>query len=144
MNGKISRAWFYILSLSWGFPMTLIGALAALLLFITGHRAKRWDFCFYFEVGENWGGLSLGMFFFIEKGGNDRIKKHEHGHGVQNCYFGFLMPFAVFIPSVLRYWYRNLRYDKRGIMPKTAYDAVWFERSATRIGTELHLRLCEK
>ena len=98
----------------------------------------------YFEVGENWGGANLGVCFIKDKTESENNKNHEHGHGIQNCYLGFLMPFVVAIPSAIRYWYRELKYDRKGLPPKTPYDAIWFEHSATELGTELNRWLKEK
>ncbi len=137
MNAHMSKPLFYILSFTWGLPMNLIGIAVAVYLLLTGHHAKRWNYCFYFEVGEGWGGTELGVFFLVNKNPSAHIKDHEHGHGIQNCYFGPLMLPIISIPSFLRYWYRELRYHRRGKNPPVAYDSIWFEGSATRLGREL-------
>lgn len=131
MNKKL----FYILSFTWGLPLTLIGLVVALVLFMTGHRAKKHGWCYYFAIGENWGGLELGIFFLCDKKEIAHTKNHEFGHGIQNCYFGFLMPFIVCIPSVIRYWYREIR-TRRGKENKKGYDDIWFEGQATYLGTK--------
>lgn len=131
MNKKL----FYILSFTWGLPLTLIGLAVALVLFMTGHRAKKHGWCYYFAIGENWGGLELGIFFLCDKKEISHTKNHEFGHGIQNCYFGFLMPFIVCIPSVIRYWYREIR-TRRGKENKKGYDDIWFEGQATYLGTK--------
>lgn len=107
---------FYFLSITWGCIMTLIGAIVALALIITGHKPKKWGYCWYFEVGKsNWGGMELGPFFLCNKNPSERIKNHEHGHGHQNCILGPLMPFIVCIPSAVRYWLREFK-DKNSKM----------------------------
>jgi hypothetical protein len=63
-------------------------------------------------------------------------KQHEVGHSVQNCFFGPLMPFIVSIPSVIRYWYRRIRREI-GKPPKTTYDSVWYEGTATTLGNKV-------
>lgn len=113
----------------------MIGFIVALVLLCAGKRPKRWGDCFYFEVGENWGGLELGIFFIANKGAGSHIKNHEHGHAVQNCWWGVLMPFVICIPSATRYWYREIR-TRRGLPNKGAYDDIWFEGQATRLGTQ--------
>lgn len=62
------------------------------------------------------------------------LLSHEHGHGVQNCIYGPLMPLLVSIPSSTRYHFRNFkkRFFKKA--PKTPYESVWFEKEATVIG----------
>ena len=127
---------FYLLSFTWGLPLNLVGAIVALAMIITGHKPQKWGYCYYFEVGENWGGLELGIFFLTNKNPSNHTKNHEHGHAIQNCYWGFLMPFVISIPSAIRYWYRIIR-TKRGRRNKTKYDSVWFESQASKWGTEL-------
>ncbi len=123
--------------------MSLYGAVVALLLIATGHRPMRWDYCVCFEAGHGWGGMEMGMFFVTEKGASAHLKCHEHGHGIQNCYFGPFMPILVCIPSSLRYWVRRFigfaspkRYYN---LPD--YDAVWFEGQASSLGKRLHRHL---
>lgn len=195
MSAKISKPLFYILSVTWGCIMTTIGALVSLILLILGYKPKKWNYCYYFEVGENWGGIELGMFFVTDRSSSIRIKNHEHGHGIQNCYLGVFMPFIVCIPSAIRYWLRKFNTQKKKILfafvlfgafvvlaslfslipvltciygwfalptvilaygvgiliwllckeiPQYAnnvsvdYDYIWFEHSATQLGTELN------
>lgn len=124
---------FYILSFTWGLPLTLIGASVALVLTFKGYKPKRYGYCIFYEVGENWGGLNLGLFCFISKNVSKSTKQHEFGHGLQNCLYGILTPFIVTIPSAIRYWYRRIRQEK-GLINITPYDAVWFEKQATEWG----------
>lgn len=134
---------FYLLSFTWGLPLNIVGTIVALVMIITGHKPQKWGYCYYFEVGENWGGLELGIFFFVNKNPSNHTKNHEHGHAIQNCYWGFLMPFVINIPSAIRYWYRIIR-NRLGYINTTKYDSVWFESQATKWGTELIERLKEK
>ena len=134
----MTKTAFYLLSFTWGLPTTLAGCIWAGIHLLRGHRPKKWGYCWYFEYGERyWGGMSLGIFFFKDKSLGVHIKNHEHGHAVQNCYFGPLMPFVVAVPSFTRYWYREYLKRVRHRMPSTPYDSVWFEGQATRLGTEL-------
>lgn len=130
---KLSKHAFYLLSWTWGLPMTLIGAIVMLVLIIFGKKPKKWGYSYYIEVGEKWGGLELGMFFLTNKNPTTMTKTHEFGHGVQNCYFGFLMPFLVSIPSAIRYWYRIIL-RKCGRKIKTSYYSIWFEKQANVLG----------
>lgn len=129
-----NKALFYILSFTWGLPMTLIGLISACVLICAGYTTKRWGGCIYFNVGKNWGGVSLGIVFITDERDSIHTKNHEFGHAIQNCRLGFLMPFIVCIPSAIRYWYRELKYWKNGLMPTTKYDDIWFEGQATRLG----------
>lgn len=130
----MNRFTFYLLSFTWGLPLTIVGCVVALFLMMTGHKPKRWGYCWYFEIGENWGGLELGVVFLTQKHPTKHLKDHELGHGIQNCYYGFFMPFIVCIPSAMRYWYREYitRIKPEIILPP--YDSIWFEGQATRLG----------
>lgn len=125
---------FYLLSFTWGLPMTLVGCIVALALLITGHKPKKYGYCWYFEVGNNWGGLELGITFLTDKTPSEHTKIHEMGHGLQNCYWGLLMPFVICIPSAIRYWYRELKYYRKGKTPPTKYSDIWFEHQADILG----------
>lgn len=124
---------FYILSLTWGLPLTLVGAGVALVLTLKGYKPKIYGYCIFYEVGENWGGLNLGLFCFTCKNAGKRTKNHEFGHAIQNCIYGIFTPFIVTIPSVIRYWYRVIR-EYKGLPNPTPYDAIWFEKQATEWG----------
>ena len=125
---------FYLLSFTWGLPMTIVGCVVAAALRITGHKPKRWGLCWYFEVGEKWGGLELGVFFLVQKRSSRHTRCHELGHALQNCVFGPLMPMIVSIPSAVRYHYRLFLIRVVGVTKLPSYDAIWFEGQATRWG----------
>lgn len=127
------KSLFYLLSFTWGLPMNIGGLCIALAMLFTGHRPRRWGPCIYFNAGKHWGGASWGMFFITDKDDSTHIKNHEMGHAFQNCYLGFLMPFVIGLPSMSRYWFRNWR-ERKGHPSRKAYDAIWFEGSATRLG----------
>ena len=126
---------FYILSCTWGLPMTLIGGLAAICLIALGYKPRMMGGCIHFAVGEGWGGINLGLFIITTIDSSEHTKWHEHGHAFQNCYFGLLMPFIVGIPSVIRAGYRKVR-QHYGLLNITAYDDIWFEGQATRLGNK--------
>lgn len=130
----MNKKTFYLLSFTWGLPMTIIGCVVALALIICGYKPKKFGYCYYFTIGNNWGGLELGLFFLTDKSENIHTLKHEHGHALDNCLFGFFMPFIVCIPSAIRYWYREFRYHRKGIIPPTLYDDFWVENRATKRG----------
>ena len=132
----MKKSVFYFLSLTWGLPMTLIGAIAVLILKLTGHEVKKWGYCYYVEVGRYWGGINLGMFFITSKGAGMATRNHEHGHALQNCYWGWLMPVVIGIPSLLRCWYLTFKV-LTDLDYECDYDSIWFEGQATRWGTAL-------
>ena len=129
---------FYISNCTWGIIMTLIGAVVAAVMVCLGHKPTRHGGCFCFEVGKNWGAISLGLVIVCSKGSDEHIKNHEFGHSVQNMYFGPLFIFLVAIPSFVRCQYYNWIYTHR---PEKAYklpdyESIWFERDATQLGIE--------
>ena len=117
--------------------MTVIGLVVSIVLLTLGYRPKKFGWTYYFEVGENWGGVELGLVFVCCKNASMHTKMHEFGHTIQNCYFGPLMPFIVSIPSAARYWYREWQRHK-GIKDLPPYDSIWFEGQATTIGIDYY------
>lgn len=154
----LPRPLFYILSFTWGLPMTLVGLAVALFLRLKGKRFIRAGYCLMFPTREDWG-ISLGLVILAPEEEvwsmyqeTDRIPlliyasgliSHEHGHAIQNVYLGFLFPFLVGLPSAIRFWWREWK-SKHGNKPKTDYDAVWFEGSATKTGKKFFELFSEK
>lgn len=127
--------WLYwLLALTWGIIMTLIGYIVAFVLIMLDILPIKYNQVSYFELGkEPWGGVSLGMIFIRDTNERDiSIEPHEYGHTFQNAVLGPLFPFLVAIPSAIRYWYQVIR-EKKGLKNKP-YDCIWFEGSATDIG----------
>ena len=129
---------YYFLSFTWGLPLTLAGCIVALVLTIAGKKSKKFGLVRYFTIGKNWGGLELGVFFLTDPHENYKTKCHEFGHSLQNCIWGPLMIFVICLPSVIRYWYRELKYNRKGKNPPTKYDDIWFEGQATEWGTKVY------
>ena len=136
----MKKFFYWLLSLTWGLPMTLIGFIVSLVLLITGHKPHRFGYTFYFKVGKNWGGLELGALFITDANPSKHTLYHEHGHGFQNLWWGPLFPFVIGIPSAIRYWYRELHYWRKGKVPPTRYDDMWFEGQATALGEQAFKR----
>lgn len=128
------EATFYILSCTWGMPLTLFGAIVALVMRLKGHKPTRFGYGWSIEIpGIDWG-LEMGL-FFISPVEYKSVRIHEYGHGIQNVYLGpFMLP-VVTLPSVIRFWYRKLR-KAIGRPCKTGYNDIWFENSATETGVE--------
>ena len=125
---------FYLLSWTWGIIMTLIGNVAAICLIIAGYKPKKNCYGWYFEVGENWGGVDLGYICIVQHNSSQYLRDHEFGHSVQNIFFGPLFPFLVAIPSAVRYQARTF-IENRGWICKTGYFDIWFEKQASECGT---------
>lgn len=86
-----------------------------------------------FNIGENWGGVTLGIVIVTENTKNAALLNHEFGHALQNCKYGLLMPFIVAIPSAIRYQHRKWR-TKHGLVNTKGYYDIWFEREANYLG----------
>jgi len=136
----INKTLYFLLSFTWGLPMTLIGCIAAVAMIITGHKPKRFGWAIYFEIGKGWGGVNLGPVFICNRDSSDNLKAHEFGHSIQNCYFGPLMIFIVAIPSATRYWIREWK-KSRGVKNLPPYDSIWFEGQATELGERFIARI---
>lgn len=113
---------FYLLSFTWGILLTFVGCIAALGLLITWHKPHLFYQNIYFEVGENWRGISLGIFFFTAKNSTLQEKQHLAGHGIQNIILGVLMPVIIIIPAALRCWLRQFKTYER----KRIFAAIFF------------------
>ena len=135
-NAKMSNREFYLRNFTWGLPVNLGGAVLALVALATGHKPKKFGQCVQFNVGKNWGGGSLGVFMFTGSETSDELKAHEHGHGIQNAYYGPLMPFVVNVPSSARFWFRKIRGKLNPQTKMKPYDSAWFEAEATKLGME--------
>ena len=109
----------------------------ALVLLVAGVRARRYGRIIVFEPEKIRWGVSFGMFAIVGKPCGDLTKAHEHGHAVQNIYLGPFMPFIVSVPSAVRFWTRAFRTGVRKKRPRTDYDGIWFEGSATATGRAL-------
>lgn len=132
------KALFYTISFTWGVLMSVIG-LIVIFVSLPFKRVHFFHSRVYAEWGQHWGGVSLGCFFVCDKNSSKTLKLHECGHGIQNCIWGPLMLFVIFIPSATRYWYRELRYNRKGLTPPTQYDDIWFEKQATKWGNMLEV-----
>ena len=118
----------WLLSLTWGVIMTVIGAITAIFLMFRGYIPTRFGPSWVFVIGKNWGGISLGPVVLVSAAASVATIYHEVGHTIQNALYGIAFPFIVAIPSVIRYWYREWK------KPSTPYDAIWFEGQATAWG----------
>ena len=133
-----SKKLYTILSWTWGLPMNLIGHITALVLMLMKCKPQKWGGCKYFVIGKNWGGISLGSIVIVADNPSEYILNHEFGHSIQNCYFGFLFPFVVGIPSMIRYWYRNaiVNFGFKTYTDLVDYYSIWFEKQASELGAK--------
>lgn len=140
---NVKRRWlYYLIQFTWGLTMNIFGGAVALVLLCCGKKPYRygWNYCFELDVNF---GLELGIFFIAPINGSEHTKKHEHGHAIQNLYFGPFCIGMVSIPSATRYWIREIqRMLKKP--PTSDYDDVWFEGQATQSGSNFIALLNEK
>lgn len=127
---------FYILSFTWGLPMTLIGLICAAVMMLRGKKPTIYKGCIHFTSIYS---LNLGIVLFTSTG-SKFLKDHEYGHALQNCVYGIFSPFLVTIPSAIRFWYRQIRYIDKGKTPPTGYYDIWFEAQATRWGNARQIK----
>ena len=125
------RKWlYYLLQLSWGLPMNVIGFVcAAALSLYKRPRMEKWHLVFELPVDF---GLNLGLVVIVPKEPARTVVQHEIGHAIQNIYFGPLTIGVVAIPSVIRFWVRKIMRKKGCALPD--YDSIWFEGLATTSG----------
>lgn len=113
MKKTIQTILYWVISWTWGLPMTLIGAIGGLLCMVMRHRPCHYKQAIYFQAfGKNWGGMEAGCFFFVDENTTKHTCQHEWGHSLQNLVLGPFMPFVVCLPSASRYWLRNFSTQK--------------------------------
>ena len=146
MKKFVSYLVFYLVQFTWGILMNIFGILVALFMLITAHKPYHFGPSIYFKCKKLEGfGFEAGVFFVIGADcDGDSIILHEAGHGVQNMIFGVLTPFIVSIPSMIRYWYRELKYYRKDLEPKTDYESIWFESQASSLGKKYYGELFDK
>lgn len=129
---KMMKTFFYrLFQLTWGLPQTLVG----FVLFLKYRKSPHYTY--KGAVVTNWprnGGISLGMFTFIEKhkGRQEYIQKHEYGHTLQSLILGPLYLFVVGIPS---FTWANLPYfAKKRATKNIPYNSFIVEKTADMLG----------
>ena len=125
---------YYLLNCTWGIFLTLIGLIITLFLLIINKKPKKYHGIYYFEIGKFWGGFETGLMFVRDKTSVMSVSVHEYGHTYQNAIYGPFQIFIITIPSIIRYWYREIKYERKGLQTKTEYDDIWFEKSASEHG----------
>jgi len=130
---------YYILACTWGFIMTLVGAVISGALYLVKLCSfgkvkitfKPYHWIYSISVGpDSWGGFECGLCFLRDHKSRGALDAHEFGHTFQNCLFGPLFPFIVGLPSVTWYHTRNAKPVKE----RKPYDSMWFEDAATQCG----------
>ena len=140
------RALYYLLSLTWGLIMSLVGffitaALGIAKIFSKDITFKKYNWVYSISVKPDyWGGFDTGLMFVRDMKSSSSVDAHEFGHTFQNCLLGPLFPFLVAIPSACRWWARELNKKKQW----NAYDSAWFEDAASQCGAYANFVLNNK
>ena len=114
-----------------GWALSMVGLIVYCGLRLFGQQPKSYKgICPYFEIGKNWGGVTMGWFFICCKNCGDSTKRHEVGHLVQSASIGGLKMLGLSIGSAIRYWWRRV------FGAKMPYDSWWFEGQATYLGNQ--------
>ena len=133
MKKVLTPIGFWLVSLTWGAIMTVIGLLVAVGLIVSGHKPKFYYHLIWFEIGENWGGCGMGCVILTGKNPSTRTIQHEAGHCLQNIIFGPVQV-LISIVSAIRCTYYNY-HIKKGMADKLKpYDSAWYEYSASELG----------
>jgi len=130
---------YYILAITWGIFLTIFGIIITIFLFILkcfnwkNIKFNKYYWVYLVKIGKYWGGLETGLMFVRDSTSTESVSEHEFGHSFQNCLFG---PFQIIwsLTSVARYWYRELKYERKGKACPTNYDSYWLEDSASQCG----------
>ena len=105
-NKGWTKFFFYLDQLTWGLTVNLVGAVVFLICKIAGCRSER--FChavIVYSNKKNFGGLSLGLFIFMnakeDQPWKDDTQIHEYGHTIQCLLLGPLYWLVVALPSAI-------------------------------------------
>ncbi len=135
------RVLYYFLMCTWALPLVLFGLVCSLALFIAkifgaNITFKRCGWVYQIRVGRDyWGGFECGLCYIRDQKSVESLDEHEFGHSIaQMSLFGVFSIFLVAIPSVVRFWYRYFKYERKGIICPKNYSAIWFEDSADCCG----------
>ena len=97
---------FYIVQFTWGLPQNLVGLVLYMLMYKKGkHERFYGSFVTYINTSKPFGGVSFGIFIFINSDKDDDWIRdtliHEYGHTIQSLILGPLWFFVIALPSVV-------------------------------------------
>ncbi|MDR1939387.1 MAG: hypothetical protein LBQ40_01145 [Clostridiales bacterium] len=148
---KLRIALFWILSLTWGLPGTLAGALGAAVELIKGSELRLYHGNVCIETSRAKGSLSLGPFIFLSKAYTPYTRFHEAGHGIQNIIYGPLYLIIVGLTSITWYHIYNKIYREKiaaGLLTvdeqRKNYEKWWVEKQATEFGRKIYYSIDQK
>lgn len=122
---------YRLAQLTWGLPQSLGGLILYLKYRNSPHHIYKGS------IVTNWpkrGGISLGMFTFIENkdGRQEYIKRHEYGHTIQSLILGPLYLIVVGIPSFI--WANIPYFINKRKRKHIAYNSFIVEKTADKLG----------
>lgn len=123
------RFLYYLVHLTWGLPVNLIGGLGYLLLYKSGRHERFCNAYITHIKKENFGGVSLGFFIFMAEGKGDNwtynTRIHEYGHTFQCMLLGPLYWFVIGIPSFIWCNFLASYRKKKKLSYYTFYPEKW-------------------
>ena len=102
----MKKALFYLLQWTWGISQNMVGLIGYLALHKHRHEHYHGAVVTYVDTqNKHFGGVSLGMFVFINANTTESYRHdtriHETGHCIQSLLLGPLYWLAVALPSAL-------------------------------------------
>ncbi|MCR5483967.1 MAG: hypothetical protein K6F09_00065 [Clostridiales bacterium] len=102
----MKKALFYLIQFTWGALQNLVGFIGYLILYKKcEHEHFHNSFITYVPTDKPFGGVSIGIFIFInakhDDGWRHDTRIHEYGHTIQSVVLGPVWPFVIAIPSVI-------------------------------------------
>ncbi len=130
----IKGALYVLLQCSWGVIQTLIGFVVFLRYAHCRHEFYHGAVLTYHD-GE-WGGVSLGLFIFVNGNRPDVWTKdarvHEYGHTVQSLLCGPLYMLVIAIPSMI--WCGSKSLHEKRMRGEMNYYDLYCESGANTLG----------
>lgn len=129
------KFFFYLINFTWGIFQNLLG----LGLLIKYRHNKKENF-FGSKIiyhNDSWGGISLGMFIFMNGNRDEKwveeTKVHEYGHCIQSLILGPLYLLVIGLPSFI--WCNSKKYKAVRKNSGKSYFEFYPERWANHLGT---------
>ena len=102
----MKRVLFYLVQFTWGSLQNIAG-LVGFLALSKKYRHDRFENAFvtYVDTDKPFGGVSLGIFIFVNGKKSDEwlhdTRIHEYGHTIQSLVLGPVWPLVIALPSMI-------------------------------------------
>ncbi|MBQ3140602.1 MAG: hypothetical protein IJC25_01405 [Clostridia bacterium] len=120
---------YRIIQVTWGFLQTLIG----LMVYCKNRKCRH--FIHKGAIYTEWpqrGGISLGLFVFVQPDADEYLIAHEYGHTLQSLMLGPLYLPLIGLPSLI--WSRLPYFRKMRKEKQISYYSLYCEKWANRLG----------